>query len=97
MAALDTVIDRCCAYCETLVSGTGSLPGLHILHPATLNQGLIRFQREDQTVEEGDAFTDDIIRKINAFGRGVLLRHDLARSARNAGERRELASKLTRC
>lgn len=65
---VESMIDRCCAHCEALVSGIGVLPGAQILHPAKLNQGLVRFQRDGQTSEENDAFTDEIIRKINATG-----------------------------
>jgi glutamate/tyrosine decarboxylase-like PLP-dependent enzyme len=65
---VEAMIDRCCAHCEALVSGIGVLPGALILHPARLNQGLVRFQRDGQTSEQSDAFTDEIIRKINATG-----------------------------
>jgi glutamate/tyrosine decarboxylase-like PLP-dependent enzyme len=43
---VEAMIDRCCAHCEALVSGIGALPGAQILHPARLNQGLVRFQRD---------------------------------------------------
>jgi glutamate/tyrosine decarboxylase-like PLP-dependent enzyme len=65
---VEAMIDRCCAHCEALVSGIGVLPGAQILHPARLNQGLVRFERDGQTSEQSDAFTDGIIRKINATG-----------------------------
>jgi glutamate/tyrosine decarboxylase-like PLP-dependent enzyme len=65
---VEALIDRCCAHCEALVSGIGVLPGAQILHPARLNQGLVGFQRDGQTSEQSDAFTDEIIRKINATG-----------------------------
>lgn len=65
---VEALIDRCCAHCEALVSGIGSLRGAQILHPAMLNQGLVRFQREGQTSEQDDAFTDEMIQKINATG-----------------------------
>jgi glutamate/tyrosine decarboxylase-like PLP-dependent enzyme len=65
---VEAMIDRCCAHCEALVSGIGVLPGAQILHPARLNQGLVRFQRDGQTSEQSDAFTDEIIGKINATG-----------------------------
>jgi glutamate/tyrosine decarboxylase-like PLP-dependent enzyme len=65
---VEAMIDRCCAHCEALVSGIGVLPGAQILHPARLNQGLVRFQRDGQPSEQSDAFTDEIIRKINATG-----------------------------
>jgi hypothetical protein len=33
-----------------------------------LNQGLVRFQRDGQTPEQSDAFTDETIQKINSTG-----------------------------
>lgn len=65
---VEAMIDRCCAHCEALVSGIGALPGAQVLHPARLNQGLVRFQRVGQTSEKSDAFTDEIIQKINTTG-----------------------------
>jgi glutamate/tyrosine decarboxylase-like PLP-dependent enzyme len=65
---VEAMIDRCCAHCEALVSGIGALPGAQILHPARLNQGLVRFQRDGQTPEQSDAFTDETIQKINSTG-----------------------------
>jgi glutamate/tyrosine decarboxylase-like PLP-dependent enzyme len=65
---VEAMIDRCCAHCEALVSGIGALPGVQILHPARLNQGLVRFQRDGQTPEQSDAFTDETIQKINSTG-----------------------------
>ena len=65
---VEAMIDRCCAHCGALVSGIGALPGARVLHPAVLNQGLVRFQRDGQTPEQGDRFTDEMIGKINATG-----------------------------
>lgn len=65
---IEAMIDRCCAHCSALVSAIGALPGARVLHPAVLNQGLVRFQRDGQTPEQGDRFTDEMIEKINATG-----------------------------
>jgi glutamate/tyrosine decarboxylase-like PLP-dependent enzyme len=65
---IEELIDRCCAHCEALVSGIGTLPGAEILHPAILNQGLVRFRARGQTSAQDDAFTDMITRAINATG-----------------------------
>jgi glutamate/tyrosine decarboxylase-like PLP-dependent enzyme len=50
------------------VDGLGALAGVEVLSPASLNQGLVRFNRIGDTPEENDAFTDEIIEKINATG-----------------------------
>lgn len=65
---VEAMIDRCCAHCEALVSGIGALAGAQVLHPATLNQGLVSFRRDEYTPEQNDAFTDRTIQKINATG-----------------------------
>ncbi|MDE2198158.1 MAG: aspartate aminotransferase family protein [Rhodospirillales bacterium] len=65
---VEAMIDRCCAHCEALVAGIGALPGAQILHPATLNQGLVRFRRDGHTPEQDDIFTDETLRRINATG-----------------------------
>jgi glutamate/tyrosine decarboxylase-like PLP-dependent enzyme len=62
------MIDRCCDHCEALVAGIGSLPGAEILHPATLNQGLVRFRCAGQSPDQADAFTDEVIGLINETG-----------------------------
>lgn len=65
---VEAVIDRCCEHCEALVAGIGTLPGAQVVHPATLNQGLVRFRREGNTPEQDDAFTDAVIQTVNATG-----------------------------
>ncbi len=65
---VEAVIDRCCEHCKVLVAGIGALPGAQVVHPATLNQGLIRFRREGNTPDQDDALTDTIIQKVNATG-----------------------------
>lgn len=65
---VEAIIDRCCEHCKGLVAGIGVLPGAQVLHPPTLNQGLVRFRRDGNTPEQDDAFTDETIQKVNATG-----------------------------
>jgi glutamate/tyrosine decarboxylase-like PLP-dependent enzyme len=65
---VEAMIDRCCAHCEALVAGIGALPGAQVLHPATLNQGLVHFRRDSHSPGQDDAFTDETIQKVNATG-----------------------------
>ncbi len=66
------LIDRCCDHCRALVSGIGALsvPGAsaRALNDPILNQGLVRFERPGASHEENDAFTDEIIARVNATG-----------------------------
>ncbi|WP_300759295.1 aminotransferase class V-fold PLP-dependent enzyme [Janthinobacterium sp.] len=65
---VESLVDRCCAHCDALVTGIGALAGAEIVAPANLNQGLVRFRKRGQTPEQEDAYTDEIIGKINATG-----------------------------
>jgi len=65
---VEALIDRCCDHCAALVEGIGALPGAEVLAAPTLNQGLVRFNRPGATTEENDAYTDDVMMRINATG-----------------------------
>ena len=65
---VEALVDRCCDHCAALVAGIGALPGAEVLAAPTLNQGLVRFNRPGATPEENDAFTDDVMMRINATG-----------------------------
>jgi glutamate/tyrosine decarboxylase-like PLP-dependent enzyme len=65
---VESMVDRCCAHCDALVRGIGALAGAEVVASANLNQGLIRFWKRGQTPEQDDAFTDEVIRQINATG-----------------------------
>jgi glutamate/tyrosine decarboxylase-like PLP-dependent enzyme len=65
---VEAMIDRCCAHCEALVAGIGALADAQVLHPATLNQGLVSFRRDGHTPEQDDALTYETIQKVNATG-----------------------------
>ena len=59
------VVDECCRLAGRLVSGLGGLPGVEVLSPARMNQGLVRFLSDDG---DHDARTDRIIEAIRAEG-----------------------------
>ena len=65
---VEDLVDRCCKHCAGIVEGIGRLPGVEILARPILNQGLLRFTRAAATTEQNDAFTDEVIRNINATG-----------------------------
>jgi glutamate/tyrosine decarboxylase-like PLP-dependent enzyme len=65
---VESMVDRCCAHCDALVRGIGALAGAEVVASANLNQGLIRFWKRGQTPEQDDAFTDEVIQRINATG-----------------------------
>ena len=63
------LVDRSCAYCAEIVNGIGALPNARALNDPILNQGLVRFEHEGASAEENDAFTDEIIRRVNEKGK----------------------------
>lgn len=67
-SGMEALVNRCCAHCASIVEGIGELPGAEILARPTLNQGLLRFTRPDQSPEANDVFTDQTIQRINATG-----------------------------
>jgi glutamate/tyrosine decarboxylase-like PLP-dependent enzyme len=62
------LVDRCCTHCHAIVTGIGALPGARALNDPSLNQGLLRFERTGASEAENDAFTDEVIARVNASG-----------------------------
>jgi glutamate/tyrosine decarboxylase-like PLP-dependent enzyme len=67
-AGVEDLVDRCCAHCLAIVEGIGALAGACIVWRPTLNQGLLRFERDGATTAQNDQFTDAVIAAINATG-----------------------------
>jgi glutamate/tyrosine decarboxylase-like PLP-dependent enzyme len=55
------IVDNCCDYARALVRGIGALPGAEIVVDPQINQGLLRFGKDDD-------YTDRIIAKVMASG-----------------------------
>ena len=65
---VEAMVDRGCEQCLALVDGVAALPGARAVVRPTLNQGLLRFEREGDSDSNNDAFTDEVIAAINATG-----------------------------
>ncbi len=67
---LAQLIERNCDQCDALVRGLAALPGVLVVVPAQLNQGLVRFtdSRPEATEQDHDARTDAVIGTINRSG-----------------------------
>ena len=67
---LAELIDRCCAHAARMTKGLAELPGVELVAPATLNQGLVRFldNRPNVCAADHDAKTDRVIEAINREG-----------------------------
>lgn len=59
------IVDEGCRLAERLVSGLGELPGVEVMAPARMNQGLVRFLAEDG---DHDRRTDAVTEAIRAEG-----------------------------
>ncbi|MEM8931852.1 MAG: aminotransferase class V-fold PLP-dependent enzyme [Acidobacteriota bacterium] len=59
------IVDEACRLAERLVSGLGELPGVEVLSPARMNQGLVRFLDDGG---DHDARTDAVTDAIRAEG-----------------------------
>jgi glutamate/tyrosine decarboxylase-like PLP-dependent enzyme len=64
------LIDRCCKYALSQVSGIGSLSGAEVVWEPTINQGLVRFldPRRGASEEDHDRRTDTAIEAIVTSG-----------------------------
>ncbi len=72
-AGIEDLVERCCAHCLAIVDGIGALAGARIVWRPTLNQGLVRFERDGATAAQNDQFTDAVIAAINATGEAFFL------------------------
>ncbi|MCA9691173.1 MAG: aspartate aminotransferase family protein, partial [Myxococcales bacterium] len=59
------LVDRCCALAARLVTELAALPGVELISPARMNQGLVRFRDVDG---DHDARTDAVIEAIQREG-----------------------------
>ncbi len=59
------IVDEGCRLATRLVDGLGDLPGVEVLSPARMNQGLVRFLAEDG---DHDRRTDAVVEAIRAEG-----------------------------
>lgn len=62
------LVDRCCDHCLSIVEGIGALPRATIVSRPHLNQGLVRFSKGIGSEADDDAYTDEVISKVNATG-----------------------------
>jgi glutamate/tyrosine decarboxylase-like PLP-dependent enzyme len=64
-SGIASIVDRCCAHAERLVSELGALPNIEVVAAPVVNQGLVRFLASDG---DHDRATDEMIRRIQSSG-----------------------------
>jgi glutamate/tyrosine decarboxylase-like PLP-dependent enzyme len=64
------LVNRCCQLASSLVLQIGTLPGVEILAPPVINQGMLRFlaPQSDASQEDHDRRTDEVIAAVTATG-----------------------------
>ena len=66
---LADLVDRCCRHAKALAEGIGALPGVELVAPQMLNQGLVRFLAPGSKSESAhDERTLAVMRAVNASG-----------------------------
>ena len=62
------LVERCCELARLFAELLSAAPGVRVLNEVVLNQVLVRFDRPDETPEQGDAWTREVIKRIQAEG-----------------------------
>lgn len=64
------MVERCCRLARRIADGFAGAPGVEVLNDVVLNQVLLRFSPTDgaSDVEAADAFTRDVIRRVQEEG-----------------------------
>jgi glutamate/tyrosine decarboxylase-like PLP-dependent enzyme len=70
---VEQLVNECCRHARDLVHGAGRLPGVEIVSPAQINQGLLRFldERPGATDADHDRRTEQVLARINASGEAL--------------------------
>jgi glutamate/tyrosine decarboxylase-like PLP-dependent enzyme len=63
------IVDRCCQHARLFAELLAAAPGVRVVNEVVLNQVLVRFERSGtRTPEEGDAWTREVIARIQRDG-----------------------------
>jgi glutamate/tyrosine decarboxylase-like PLP-dependent enzyme len=62
------LVDRCCEHARLFAELLAAAPGVRVVNEVVLNQVLVRFERPGDTAEEGDAWTREVIARIQKEG-----------------------------
>jgi len=67
-AGLAELVERCCEHARLFAELLPAAPGVRVVNEVVLNQVLVRFERPGDTPEEGDAWTREVIERIQSEG-----------------------------
>jgi len=67
-SGLADLIERCCAHARLFAEILSAAPGVRVVNEVVLNQVLVRFEPPSATPEQGDAWTRDVIARVQRDG-----------------------------
>src|SRR2546428_13025986 len=67
-AGLAALVDRCCDHARLFAKRLSAAPGVSVVSEVVLNQVLVRFDRPGSSVDEGDAWTREVISRAQRDG-----------------------------
>jgi glutamate/tyrosine decarboxylase-like PLP-dependent enzyme len=62
------MVDRCCAHARLFAELLSAAPGIRVMNEVVLNQVLVRFEPPSATTEDGDAWTREVIARVQRDG-----------------------------
>ena len=62
------MVERCCAHARLFADLLSAAPGVRVMNEVVLNQVLVRFEPPSATAEDGDAWTRDVIARVQRDG-----------------------------
>jgi glutamate/tyrosine decarboxylase-like PLP-dependent enzyme len=65
---VSALVERCCAHARLFAELLPEAPGVRVVNEVVLNQVLVRFERPGATPEEGDAWTREVIARVQQEG-----------------------------
>jgi len=67
-AGIAELVERCCDHARLFAERLSAAPGVSVVNEVVLNQVLVRFERPGSSLEEGDAWTRQVISRVQADG-----------------------------
>ena len=62
------MVERCCAHARLFAELLSAAPGVRVMNEVVLNQVLVRFEPQSSTPEQGDAWTREVIARVQRDG-----------------------------
>jgi glutamate/tyrosine decarboxylase-like PLP-dependent enzyme len=67
-AGIAALVDRCCDHARLFAELLSAAAGVSVINEVVLNQVLVRFERPNSSLEQGDAWTREVISRVQNDG-----------------------------